>query len=416
MDKCKKKGLENKRIIIQGVIIYYLRKKYKWSLGELSRKSDLSSQYLSDIENGRKLISTVSFQEILDCFDMQFNEDADVENSVLELTMNSFEDYLIFGDKEILKELCCRLDDESLMCSYAFPHVYIWKCCLNMFLYDDYCYDGYLVEKLKYLLKQDEVALFHRFLAELHIENCCYEKAMVSLELAKDIVSSFIVRSYIYYNYSRVLAEMNNLSEAIKYSEEAMKNALLNQTYYLSNSIQINLANYYAKARRFEQAHLMLKKIKRFAKFTQNQELYLLYLRNELATYQDQGEYKKSNEIGIEYLKFKNDDQLILYLMAVNYFLLEKYEECNEYIQQIEKLNIDSKYILRWMDILKEGMKDKNSKEYYFLLKNHYELAKKEETVNEQIFILKLLIDYFERNKMYKKLSDYQRELLNLIK
>ena len=59
MDKCKKKGLENKRIIIQGVIIYYLRKKYKWSLGELSRKADLSSQYLSDIENGRKLISSL---------------------------------------------------------------------------------------------------------------------------------------------------------------------------------------------------------------------------------------------------------------------------------------------------------------------------------------------------------------------
>ncbi len=416
MGKFKKKLLEKDKGMIQGSLIYFFRKKYGWSLGALSRKTDFSLQYLSDIENGRKMINDSSFQEILNCFNLEFNEDIGVENSVLELTMNSFEEYLIFGDKEILKKLYCRLDDESLICSYAFPHVYIWKCCLNMFLYDDYSHNDYFIHSLKYLFTNDEVAIFHRFFAKQYTISHDYEKAKVHFEIAKDVVYSSVVRNYIYYNYAMVLAELNDLNEAINYSEKALTGASMDGMFLILKNIQINLANYYAKARRFEQAHLMLKKIKRFAKFTQNQELYLLCLRNELATYQDQGEYKKSNEIGIEYLKFKNDDQLILYLMAVNYFLLDKYEECNEYIQRIEQLNIESQYILRWMDILKEGMKDKNSKEYCLLLKNHYELAKKEETVNEQIFILKLLIDYFERNKMYKKLSDYQRELLNLIK
>ena len=42
MGKFKKKLLEKDKGMIQGSLIYFFRKKYGWSLGALSRKTDFS--------------------------------------------------------------------------------------------------------------------------------------------------------------------------------------------------------------------------------------------------------------------------------------------------------------------------------------------------------------------------------------
>lgn len=412
---------------VHSILIKTERKENKKiSSKELSFRLNIGQQYISDIEERRRKPAKELLNDIYKALDVIFDDDL----SIVKKTEGKFEEFLEYyflnddNQKDVIKSI---VNDNSLRYSYAFGIVLICDYINNYFIFKTKEIDfneKKLSNNILYLLNDmDPVyhSVFYLFKGRYYYQKNDVDKAkenyLIALEHASTYSNELMdgLKGCIYHNYGFLLARENKLYEA----EDQLKKALsyLKSQNYIRRIIHAEntLSLVYMNLHQYQMASAQQKKTLRLIKQA-NQPRYYAMIYSNIATLSFvQGNYEACINDSIKALEYDDEYNPLYYFLSWSYYKLGDIENCRKYYNILNQIDLsDDEFTRRFTEMIALYLEKASTADIFKHLREFYKYTRKNEIINYQIDVLKLLIDFCKENEKHKYLSEYQQILLEL--
>lgn len=400
-----------------GTIICLYRKKQNLSLCDLAKELNLSTQYLHEIEKGKKKGSNEVYQTIFDFLGIKFYDDLTLGTKYEGLFNEMIDAYIDMEPKKREQIGQKILTDPYIQTSYFFPIYYLAKFVHDKLIknQDEAKEDIFECENVYCLFNKNQRAIYFYFRG-MHASQFEKNKAYDYFNRSLEESSSCAISAMANYMIGAMYTKIHNFAKAIDYLNLS-KDLLIKQNHFHRTVYPtIVLGIVYCKMR---QATLM--------------EKYLLSASKIALQYNDKKNYFISMEdIAFGYLRLCNYDQCIRYSLQLlqegytDYYLYyslawsyymkgnkikaAKYRDLLVKHNKHEYLDVDNYEIC--LNYLLVGKYEA----YFKKLKKYYETCKHKNPIEDNEVLLERLVAYCDQNNLVEEGYYYQKEYIKLLK
>lgn len=392
-----------------GFIIRKERMKKGIKLVELAKNVGMSKQYVSEIENGTKNISYSAINDICSYLNIQIKFEF---TEKVEDDFSNFAEYFYYRDLENAKNRLVSIIKHTDY-SFSYPTV-----CLAEFVYEVMQHKKEIdleeIEQLNSLIPEKNRCVYFYFRGAYEYKLNHIDEAFKYLKTALDLAGFFskfepIIKSYMALIYDRD----NDIMTAIQYNQNAYHSFISNGNFERAITNELHIGNEFLKLFLLNDAVNIYKKILKESKRVGIIRIVDITYYNLAVAYLYKQDYESAIETAENGIKLCKNTSDLYFILSWAYYELGNQKQSIMYLNKLKQSSSITPYLDYIIKIQDKRLCKKESTESYIdILQEFYKYNISNEMAMEQIFSLKLIIEYYEKIKDYKNAFIYNKQLL----
>lgn len=396
-----------------GGIIKLNRLQKNVKLKYISQTTHISASQLSRIERNKENISFEKAKQIFEAMNIQTTEE-DINEDFEKDFLRFYDDVAYMRNfEESYQQL--KKYEQVIQSSFSYVKYILAEMIYNI--------ASHKTSK-KYLFLQDyfdyleiyQKQLFYDYLGLIEQRKTNYQKSMYYFQLAESYKGTLVSQSMLYYHICMSLNHLRNLHYALEYANKARE--LFSSTLNLMRltSVDVVRATIYANKGNFKESEaLNLRCLQAFQKLNVTHEIKVIY-NNLLWCYVQSGQYQKVIDLKDDILSCRNDHCINFYI-SFAYYKLGYYQEAKHYIKHAKLCMIEPSIYMNAMIetfYVYLSYSGNERKERYLL--NLLESVSFDHDMNLEIFVLNLIIEFYQKINNSEKEYEYTQKVLDFYK
>lgn len=402
-----------------GFVFNYHRLRQSFKLEYISYISGISVSKISKFENGKIELKNEELNLLFHALNLEFNNEERIQEEFLKEADN-FLVSIFFCNK--LKEGWEKLKkyEENIVTSNVFP-IYI----LNEFAFYVFSVQLNAMFELKETVEhfypcytKEYKQLYHDVIGVYYFYKNKFEDSVLYLNKGIKYNYSDKIMAYLFYHLSLSYKRIGKISLSLEYASKA--NSIF-KTYV--NVKRISDANMiisllHTSLGHYDYAEILYKNsILSFQNLRNDDSLAHTY-SNLIWNYVLSHQYQKAIHYYLENKNYIQEQGSVYFSLFFSYFKLGEYENAKKYLKKAkDNLKDESKFVVQAVSTFSTVLsnnKSNNLKEQK--LENLYLIAKKSHVVNNQMFLIDYLLEYFTKKNQLEKIVFYQNEMIEILK
>lgn len=403
---------------IIGAVLKIERKKKALSLKQINELVDVSAQYLSDIENGKKQVFIPTMDKIFESMDIHFNFDEEILKQADFKFNELIEAYLQMNREKRTKLIQEIVNHSQWEYSLAYPLVQLTKYMATVLEEVIYDYDV-INEKCMMLFslftnRQKSLYLLMRAIHEYY--DCKeYDNALNDLVESTDISPNDPISGYSYNQLGILYEKDYQLHKAFECQKKSNEILLKNHYYKRNIYAEMEIAKLYQRFGMIEEMkHQYLKiieleshlNVKGNIGITKYNYAYDLMISEEY----DEAIQRVQEVLSADMYKHE-----CYYILAWSYLELKETEKARKAYEQMKRYNKHDDYILDAYEKCIRYRLESKSDQYYRKLKSLYKRMNKYTSALDKLMVLEKIVKYAEEHQFIEDLCIYQKEMLKIL-
>lgn len=406
------------RQLYVGTILKTIRKNKGITLSDLSKKCNLSIQYISDIENGNKSSKSETLDMIFRSMNILFNFDVEVEKQVTHLFNRMVHAHICLNIKErteLIEKLTSHPDWEF---SYAYPIIQLAKYMATIINFRDYTYDyqNNLCEQMFYIFSNSQKS-FYLLLKGiyLYVDLKHYKKAKEELFRSISYSPDGIIAGFTY-NQLGILERYDcNYYLAMIYQNKAKEILLKNNCFIRNLSVEISIGILLGEQKYYKEMKEQFLRTYESACILNDKETQLNALYNIAFFAMYCKEYEDAIDYANKLIKMNCYLKDCYYILAWVYVEKDDRINAGKYYRSLEKANKHDDYIIDCYEKCLKARINNKDKTYYKTLVDLYKKLNKKGYSFDKIMVLEYIIEYCDHHELFEEGYGYQKELLKIL-
>lgn len=402
---------------IIGIIINNLRKEQQIKLNDLSAELQVSPQFLSDIENGRKSINRKMINQIFEKLQINYNWEIDPFNELPLLFETYIHIYVDVNEEKRIEYSKMIIENEKWRYSFYYPLVILTEFCTRA-LEDSDDDINELIKKCENLFEffsNDQKAIFYYFKG-LH-----YQLDLLKVDQAIQLYQKAIecspfheINAMVYYQLSVIYLKLFHYLHSFDCINIAKKILTRHNDFRRLVWCESIIGQIYAQIRYITKMEKQYLKALLLAQTYGDKDNIDNICFNLTYGFMNAKEYKKAIYYGEKFLKENQYKLDLYYVLAWSHYQLNEIKDCKYYLQLIEDSNEElSEEVQTYVTCLKYLLKS-NFELYYKRLKKFYKTIKKSNNNFDKMIVLERIIEYCKEHQLYEEGFHYQQEYIQL--
>lgn len=403
---------------IIGIIIKNLRKEKNINLSDLSNKLDISSQFLSDIENGRKKINKNTINNIFNKLGIVFNWEIDPFDELPLLFDTYIHTYVSVDRENRMKYSNMIINNKNWYYSFYYPYVLLTKFSSRVL--DDSNDDiNLLIKKCDEvfdLFSNNQKCIYFYFKG-LYYHVDCANLIDGETHYLTAIQSNpfYEICGMAYYHLSHIKLHQLSLIQSLDYISKAKKIFFQFNDFRrivacesLIGHVYLNKKDYFKMEKQYQKALLLSQSYSskdEIDNITFNLAYGLMMAK----------QYEKAIYYGEKYLNENQYKEDLYYVLAWSYYQINQLKDCKFYLDLIKESKVElSEEVKTYVTCLNYLIKS-NYDSYYKKLVNYYNQIQSGNYNFDKMIVLERIIEYCKEHQLFEDGFYYQEKYIQLL-
>lgn len=396
-----------------GLLIRRERNIRNIKLSCLAKMIGKSKQYVSEIENGIKKIPYSTINDIFKFMNIKFKfEYLDDINRIF----SDFIECFYYHDlSNAINKLQIIISNNCEYLNWNEPTRILSKFILNAMRHESST-DFFEIEQIFDFLPKNQQCIFYFFKGYIEYSEKKDDEAILSYKTSLEISGVIpYFNAIIYSAIALSLDRQNNLIDAIHYNNLAYTVFTKDNNVERAITNELHISNEYSKLFMLDKAIFTYKVTLNDARRFNILRIINLVYCNLAITYLYCEKYEEAINTAIEGIKYIKDIEYLYYVLTWCSYELKDFKKSKYYLMKLKRcdkeLPLFLKHILEIQKIkLEEGIDNDN---YIECLLSFFDYNVVNEMAAEQIFSLKLIINYYDLISDYRNAYRYTKLLLS---
>ena len=400
-----------------GLVIYHLRKQTNVSLKQLADSVGISSQYLHEIEKGKKKSNIKIYQSIFEKLNATFYDDSCYGQKYVFLFYDMIDAYIDMNPnkrKLLSQEL---LTDPHIQTSYYHPIYYLTKFIFNELESEMGSDDEDIKDCLKVysLFSKQQRAIFYYFRG-IHAFVHEPDKAQFYFHQSLNESSTVSISAMAYYMVGKNYVKTYNFAKAIDYLNLS-KDVLVKQNHFHRTVYpMIVLGIVYSLMRQTSLMENYFLSASKIALQYNDKKNHFLSMENIAFSHLRLCNYDQCIRYSLQLLQEGYTDYYLYYSLAWSYYMQGNKINAAKYRDLLVKYNKHEYLDVDNYEICLNYLLDGKYEAYFKKLKKYYETCKHKNPIEDNEVLLERLVAYCDQNNLVEEGYYYQKEYIKLLK
>ena len=400
-----------------GLLINQFRKRSDLSLNELAENVGISSQYLHEIEKGKKKGNDEIYKSIFDFLNIQFYDDLNKGQKYVRLFDEMVDAYIDMDSKK-RKQLAQEiLSDPYIQISYFHPIYYLTKFMTNELDLSS----GADIEDINDCLKvysifsKQQKAIFN-YIRGINANSYGSDKAQFYFNQSLEESCNAEISAMAYYMMGKNFTKSYDFANAIDCLNLSKDMLIKCNHFHRIVYPTIVLGIVYILMRQTQLMEKYLLAASKIAFNYNDKENYFVSMMNIAAGYLKLCNYDQCVQYSLQLLQEGCNDYRLYYYLAWSYYMLDDKENAAKYRDLLVKHNKHVYMDIDNYEICLNYLLAGKYEAYFKKLKKYYETCKKKNSIEDNEILLERLVNYCDENQLIEEGYYYQKEYIKLLK